>query len=81
MADATSALKGAARRRRRPLRRDRRALPARHGARYTVDMIAEGTLAPDFTLEDQFGEPFHLAEYRGTYQVLLLFYPLDWTPT
>lgn len=49
--------------------------------RYTVDMIAEGTPAPDFTLEDQFGQRFHLADYRGAYNVLLLFYPLDWTPT
>lgn len=49
--------------------------------RYTVCMIAEGTPAPDFTLVDHFGQPFHLADYRGAYHVLLLFYPLDWTPT
>ena len=43
-------------------------------------MITTGTEAPDFTLLDQFGHPFHLADYRGRRNVLLLFYPLDWTP-
>lgn len=59
----------------------RRSLLARQGVRYTVGMIAEGTPAPDFTLVDQFGLRFHLADHRGAHQVLLLFYPLDWTPT
>jgi peroxiredoxin len=43
-------------------------------------MISVGTMAPDFTLLDQSGKPFRLAEHRG-HAVLLLFYPLDWTPT
>ena len=44
-------------------------------------MITVGTEAPDFTLETHFGTKLHLADYRGAYHVLLLFYPLDWTPT
>ena len=44
-------------------------------------MINTGTEAPDFSLDDQFGHKFHLADYRGRNNVLLLFYPLDWTPT
>ena len=44
-------------------------------------MIALGAEAPDFSLEDQFGGRFHLADHRGKDNVLLLFYPLDWTPT
>ncbi len=43
-------------------------------------MIAPGTAAPDFYLPTQFGTKFHLADYRGQ-NVLLLFYPNDWTPT
>ena len=44
-------------------------------------MIDEGTTAPGFTLEDQFGRKVSLADFRHRYHVLLLFYPLDWTPT
>lgn len=44
-------------------------------------MIQLGTDAPDFVLEDQFGDKFRLADQRGRHNVLLLFYPLDWTPT
>ncbi len=44
-------------------------------------MIAEGTRAPDFTLQDQFGRKISLADFRDRQHVLLLFYPLDWTPT
>ena len=44
-------------------------------------MIAEGTSAPDFSLHDQFGREISLSDFRGRQHVLLLFYPLDWTPT
>lgn len=54
--------------------------PAR-SALHPRRMIAIGQQAPDFTLEDQFGQKFHLADQRGRHNVLLLFYPLDWTPT
>jgi peroxiredoxin len=46
-----------------------------------TNMIQVGTRAPDFTLETQFGTKFHLGDYAGQRNVLLLFYPLDWTPT
>jgi len=38
---------------------------------------AAGQLAPDFTLADQSGQPFHLAEQRG-HRVLLIFYRGYW---
>jgi len=57
-----------------------------HGTKSThcasmTNMIQVGTRAPDFTLETQFGTKFHLGDYAGQRNVLLLFYPLDWTPT
>jgi peroxiredoxin len=39
-----------------------------------------GTPAPDFTLPDPNGQPVRLADYRGK-NVVLVFYPLDWSPT
>jgi len=44
-------------------------------------MISVGSEAPDFTLETHFGTTFRLSDYRGKSNVMLLFYPLDWTPT
>ncbi len=44
-------------------------------------MTNEGQDAPDFSLQDQFGRTVKLADYRGRANVMLLFYPLDWTPT
>ncbi len=41
-------------------------------------MLEIGTLAPDFTLPDQNGEPHSLSEYRGQ-KVVLYFYPRDMT--
>lgn len=41
-------------------------------------MIQIGVKAPDFTLQDQNGKPFHLAEQAGK-KVLLSFHPLAWT--
>lgn len=38
---------------------------------------AAGKLAPDFTLNDQQGKPFHLASLRGK-RVLLIFYRGYW---
>jgi peroxiredoxin len=40
-----------------------------------------GEPAPDFTLQDHFGRDVQLSRFRGKKNVLLLFYPLDWTPT
>ena len=44
-------------------------------------MIGVGEKAPDFALKDQFGRDVKLSDFRGKQHVLLLFYPLDWTPT
>jgi peroxiredoxin (alkyl hydroperoxide reductase subunit C) len=44
-------------------------------------MIQEGTQAPAFTLKDHFGREISLERFRGERHVMLLFYPLDWTPT
>ena len=41
-------------------------------------MLNEGTMAPDFTLPDQNGEPHTLSDYRGR-KVILYFYPKDMT--
>jgi cytochrome oxidase Cu insertion factor (SCO1/SenC/PrrC family) len=38
---------------------------------------AAGQFAPDFTLTDQSGQPFHLADQRG-HRVLLIFYRGYW---
>lgn len=41
--------------------------------------LAEGILAPDFSLPDEAGISHNLSDYRGRY-VLLYFYPKDDTP-
>ena len=41
--------------------------------------LAEGTAAPDFTLQDADGKNVSLSDFRGM-PVLLVFYPLDWSP-
>ncbi len=44
-------------------------------------MANTGQPAPDFQLGDQFGREITLASFREHSNVLLLLYPLDWTPT
>jgi len=44
-------------------------------------MIAVSTKAPGFALPDHLGRTIDLASFAGRRHVLLLFYPLDWTPT
>ena len=44
-------------------------------------MISVGAQAPAFTLKDQFGREVSLAQFAAKRNVMLLFYPLDWTPT
>ena len=40
-----------------------------------------GDQAPDFELSGHRGdEKFRLSDYRGKKNVVLVFYPLDWTP-
>ena len=43
-------------------------------------MIDVGQPAPDFTLETATGASFHLSDYRGKKNVLLMFFPLAFTP-
>ena len=42
-------------------------------------MLAQGTMAPDFTLESDTGNTVSLSDYRGK-KVVLYFYPKDDTP-
>jgi len=42
--------------------------------------VIVGELAPDFTLEDQNGQSFHLNSILGTESIILYFYPKDETP-
>ena len=44
-------------------------------------VIAVGTEGPEFALDDQFGRKIRLSQFRGKQHVLMLFYPLDFTPT
>ncbi len=42
--------------------------------------IKAGDTAPDFTLKDQDQKDVKLSDYRGKKNVVLAFYPLDWSP-
>lgn len=42
--------------------------------------IKIGDNAPDFTLSDQDGTPVSLSDYRDTHNVVLFFYPKDFSP-
>lgn len=44
-------------------------------------MIDVGAQAPTFSRVDHLGRTVDLAALRGARHVLLLFYPLDFTPT
>ena len=44
-------------------------------------MIAVGDKAPAFKLPDHLGREIGLAQFAGKRHVMLLFYPLDFTPT
>jgi peroxiredoxin len=43
--------------------------------------IAVGSTAPDFTLKDQSQKDVKLSDFAGKKNVVLVFYPLDWSPT
>ncbi len=43
-----------------------------------LDRIKAGIAAPDFTLEDQDGQPVKLSSYRGKKSVVLVFYRGYW---
>ncbi|MBZ5539673.1 MAG: peroxiredoxin [Acidobacteriia bacterium] len=42
--------------------------------------IAVGQAAPDFVLKDQSQKEVKLSEFAGKKKVVLVFYPLDWSP-
>lgn len=42
--------------------------------------IAVGQAAPDFTLKDQHQKEVKLSDFAGKKNVVLIFYPLDWSP-
>jgi hypothetical protein len=45
-------------------------------------MIEVGKQAPDFELASHLGgTKFTLNQFKGQKNVMLVFYPLDWTPT
>jgi peroxiredoxin len=44
-------------------------------------MIAVGERAPGFSLQDQFYRTVTLEQFASKSHVMLLFYPLDFTPT
>jgi len=43
--------------------------------------ISVGAAAPDFTLKDQGQKEVKLSDFKGKKNVVLVFYPLDWSPT
>jgi peroxiredoxin len=43
--------------------------------------IGVGAAAPDFSLKDQSQKEIKLSDFRGKKTVVLVFYPLDWSPT
>jgi len=43
--------------------------------------ISVGAAAPDFTLKDQEQKVVKLSDFKGKKNVVLVFYPLDWSPT
>jgi mycoredoxin-dependent peroxiredoxin len=42
--------------------------------------ISVGTTAPDFALKDQHQKEVKLSDYKGKKNVVIVFYPLDWSP-
>ena len=42
--------------------------------------IAAGQTAPDFSLKDQYDKDVKLSDFAGKKNVVLVFYPLDWSP-
>ena len=43
--------------------------------------LSAGQAAPEFTLMDQSRKEVKLADFRGKKNVVIIFYPLDWSPT
>jgi len=47
----------------------------------TMALIAAGAQAPDFELDSHLDEKVCLSDFKGARNVLLVSYPLDFTPT
>jgi peroxiredoxin len=62
------------------LRHSRR-LAAKSGKTGGTSMISVGQKAPGFELPDHLGRKVKLERFTGKSHVMLLFYPLDFTPT
>ena len=45
----------------------------------TPDMLKVGMIAPDFTLKDEEGVERNLSDYLGQKNIVLAFYPKDFT--
>lgn len=43
-------------------------------------ILQSSTKAPDFTLKDQNGKEVHLSDYENKKNIVLAFYPFDWSP-
>ncbi len=43
--------------------------------------IAVGQTVPEFALKDQSQQEVKLSDFKGKKNVVLIFYPLDWSPT
>ena len=43
--------------------------------------ISVGQKAPDFTLQNQDKKDVRLSDFTGKKNVVLVWYPLDWSPT
>lgn len=43
--------------------------------------LTVGHTAPDFTLKDQSQKEIKLSDFVGKKKIVLVFYPLDWSPT
>lgn len=46
-----------------------------------MSLISPGADAPDFELDSHKDEPVKLSDFKGKKNVLLVSYPLDFTPT
>ncbi len=44
-------------------------------------MIAIGEKAPTFQLKDHLGRTIDMSQFTGKRHIMMLFYPLDFTPT
>ncbi|MBI3615257.1 MAG: redoxin domain-containing protein [Candidatus Omnitrophica bacterium] len=46
----------------------------------TAKEVSVGDIAPDFTLKNEEGQEVALSSFRGKKNVVLAFYPFDWSP-